>query len=296
MLTETLRAAARGLHMAGSFSLFGTCLVAALLLPKYAPPPLRRALKILAWASFFLLLLAGAAWFLLQTADMAGAQDFADLGAAIPIVATATRFGELLIARTIAAAAAIFLFHFGLTKPAALIAGLAVIAEAWLGHGGAMTGAVGNVLLIASIIHLASGSAWLGSLPALRLALKHLPIADAASTAQKFSPLGIACVLGIIASAFVQFYFLVGSPKALFNNVYGLTVSAKILLLAALIALAASNRTRLTPALAAGAEPARTQLLRSVAAEIALGIFVLLAAGQLLQLTPPTMAYMLQTQ
>jgi len=296
VLAESLRAAARGLHMAGSFALFGTCLAAAILLPPAVPARLRRALKILAWTSFWLLLLSGIAWFLLQTADMAGAEDFADVWSAIPIVATATRFGELLLGRFAAAAAAVALFQWGWPKPAALIAGLAVIAEAWLGHGGAMTGPIGHLLLIASIIHLASGGAWLGALPALRLTLKHLPIADAAGAAQRFSPIGIACVLGISLSAAAQFFFLVRSPAALFTNSYGLTICAKILLLAALIALAAVNRTRLTPPLASGAEPARRQLLRNVTTEIAAGFLIVLAAGLLLQLTPPTMAHMLNQQ
>jgi len=159
-----------------------------------------------------------------------------------------------------------------------------------------MIGRVGDLLLIASIVHLASGGAWLGSLPALRLALKHLPIAQAARAAQKFSPIGIACVLGITLSAAVQFICLVCRPASLFNNGYGLIVCAKILLLLALIALAVANRTRLTPALATGAEPARTQLVRNLATEIVLGLVILLAAGFLLQLTPPTMALMLDQQ
>jgi len=282
--------------MAGSFSLFGTCLGTALLLPAQVPPHLDRSLKHLAWISFCLLLLTGAVWFLLQTADMAGAQNFADVWSAIPIVATATRFGQLLIGRTVAAFAAIILFQGGFPKSAALIACLALIAEAWLGHGGAMTGELGDLLLITSIIHLASGGAWLGALPALRLALKHLPIPDAACAARIFSPLGILCVLGIIFSAAVQFFFLVRAPAALYDNVYGVIVFTKILLLLALVALAAINRTRLTPAIATGAEPARTQLMRNITTEIVLGFLVLLAAGLLLQLTPPTMAFMLNQQ
>lgn len=296
MLAETLRAAARGLHMAGSFGLFGTCLAAAILLPPAVPAPLRRALKSLAWGSFFLLLLAGVAWFLLQTADMAGAQDFADVWAAIPIVVTATRFGELLIGRIAAAAAAILVFQWGWPKPAALIAGIAVIAEAWLGHGGAMTGPVGIFLLISAIIHLASGGAWLGALPALRFALKHLALAEAARAAQIFSPLGMACVLGITVSAAAQFFCLIRAPAALFNNGYGLIVCGKTLLLLGLIGLAAVNRTRLTPSLANGAERARAQLLRSLSMEIFLGFLIVLAAGLLLQLTPPSMAHMLRPQ
>jgi putative copper export protein len=295
-LLPALRGLARGLHIAGSFSLFGTCLIAGFLLPAACKPSLRRPLKILAWASFALLIVAGLIWFILQTADMSGATDLADIWAALPIVATSTRFGNLLIGRTAAAFLAILLFQCRLSKPAALVAGLAVIAEAWLGHGGAMTGAVGNLLLASSVCHLASGGAWLGSLPALRLSLQRLPIDDAAHIAKKFSPLGIACVIGLTASALLQYVFLIGKPRALFDNGYGLVALFKIVLFATLVGLAAINRQRLAPALTAHGEHTRTRILRTVTAEITIGLAVLLAAGLLLQLTPPTMAIMLNQQ
>jgi len=287
------RGLARGLHIAGGFSLFGACLIDGFLLPVTARPALRRPFQILAWASFALLVLAGAVWFILQTADMSGAADIADLWAAMPIVAEQTRFGSLLIFRIAAFSAALLLFQFGRQKPAAIAAGIAVIAEAWLGHGGAMTGTAGDVLLAASICHLASGGAWLGSLPALALALRRAAIADAARLARTFSPLGIACVIGIIGSAAVQYVYLIGTPGALVASAYGLVALFKILLLSGLVALAALNRLRLAPALAAAGEPARPRILRSVIAEIILGLAILIAAGLLLQLTPPSMARML---
>lgn len=288
-----LRGLARGLHIAGCFTLFGTCLIDAWLLPTAARPALRRPFTILAWGSFALLILAGATWFILQAADMSGAADIDDLFSAMPIVATQTRFGSLFIGRIAVLSAAMFCFQFGRQKPAAIAAGLAVTAQAWLGHGGAMTGAAGNILLATAIIHLASGSAWLGSLPALALSLRRAAITDAARLAQSFSPLGIACVIGICGSALIQYVFLIGTPGALFASAYGLVAIFKILLLAGLVALAARNRRRLTPALLTTGEPARQALLRSVHGEIALGLAILLAAALLLQLTPPSMALML---
>ncbi len=291
-LAETLpilRGLARGIHMAASFSLFGTLGLSAVLLP----PGRIRGVAPLAWGSFLVLILAGAAWFILQAADMSGAQDWDDVWAALPIVAGSTRFGTLLIGRLAAAALAILLFQCGFKRWAALAAGAAVAAEAWLDHGGAMAGGVGNILLVSAIIHLVCGGTWLGALPALRLALGRLPLAEAAHLAARFSPIGIACVAGMMVSAVVQYIYLIGSPAALFQSAYGLTVAFKILLLAFLVALAAVNRTLFTPQLAAGQQLARARLLRSVSAEIALGLCALLAAGWLLQLTPPTMALML---
>jgi putative copper export protein len=282
-------ALARGIHMAANFSLFGTLGLSAVLLP----PGRIRGIALLAWASFLVLSLTGSAWFILQAADMSGARDWDDVWTALPIVAGSTRFGTLLIGRLAAAALAILLFQCGFKRWAALAAGAAVAAEAWLDHGGAMAGGVGNILLVSAIIHLVCGGTWLGALPALRLALGRLPLAEAAHLAARFSPIGIACVAGMMVSAVVQYIYLIGSPAALFQSAYGLTVAFKILLLAFLVALAAVNRTLFTPQLAAGQQLARARLLRSVSAEIALGLCALLAAGWLLQLTPPTMALML---
>ncbi len=293
---DGLRAIARGLHMAGSFSLFGTCVVAAILLPREIPPVLARSLKFLAWGSFLLLAASGALWFVLETADMAGAQDFSDVWSALPLVADQTRFGELLIGRSFLLLIAALSFEFGYKRIATALSGAAVVAEAWLGHGGAMTGATGNFLLLSSICHLASGSAWLGSLPALRAGIRTLPIAQAAQLTRNFSPIGMACVAGLILSAIVQYMFLIGGPGALLNNTYGLTASFKILCLITLVALASFNRTRLTPKLGLSQENARHILLRSIGAEIFVGFLVLLAAGFLIQQTPPAMALMLKQQ
>jgi putative copper resistance protein D len=275
------RGLARGLHIAASFSLFGTLFYAGLLLRQTIP-----GLKTLAWVSLALALLAGLAWFLLQTAYFASAQSWPDITAAIPIVIQDTRFGALLLGRIAALIAATVLFQFNLRRAATLIAFGAVIAESWLGHGGAMTGPTGTVLLITSIFHLTAAACWLGSLPALLLALKTAP--DAAALARQFSPLGLACVATLILTAAVQYVLLIASPAAFFSNAYGVTAFVKILLLAGLIALAARNRDRLTPHLPA----TRPQLLRAIQIEIAMGLLALLAAGLILQLEPPAMAAM----
>lgn len=275
------RGLARGLHIAASFSLSGTCFYAAVLLRRTIP-----GLKTLVWASLGLALLAGIAWFLLQTAYFASAQDWGDVTAAIPIVIQDTRFGALLLGRTAALIAATLLFQFNLRRAATLIAFGAVIAESWLGHGGAMTGAIGTVLLITSICHLTAAACWLGSLPALLLALKTAP--DPAAFARQFSAVGLACVAALILTAAIQYVLLIASPAAFFSNAYGRVALVKILLLAGLIVLAARNRFRLTPRLPAS----RGALLRAVQFEIALGILALLAAGLILQLEPPAMALM----
>jgi len=279
-----LRGLCRGLHLAGYFSAFGTMFLAATLFRGKRVQGLRR----LAWAGFVLALIAGAGWFLLQTAYFATAQSWADIVNAIPTVAEYTRFGALLLGRMAALLLAAALFHRGWPRLAALLGLGGVLAESWLGHGAAMGGGVGALLLAVSLAHVAAAAIWLGALPGLYLALRTLPEAALASLARGFSPVGMACVAALLVTAFVQYWVLIGAPGALVTTAYGAVALAKMLLLAALIALAVLNRTRFTPRLPAS----RGALLRGIGSEIALGLVVLMAAGLLLQFGPPAMAGM----
>ncbi len=279
-----LRGLCRGLHLAGYFSAFGTMFLAATLLRGKRVQGLRRV----AWSSFALALIAGAGWFLLQTAYFATAQSWADIVNAIPTVAEYTRFGALLLGRMVALLLAAALFHRGWPRLAALLGLGGVLAESWLGHGAAMGGGVGALLLAVSLAHVVAAAIWLGALPGLYLALKTLPEDAAASLARAFSPMGMVCVAALLVTAFVQYWVLIGAPGALVTTAYGAVALAKMLLLAALIALAVLNRTRFTPRLPAS----RGALLRGIGSEIALGLVVLMAAGLLLQFGPPAMAGM----
>jgi putative copper resistance protein D len=278
-----LRGLCRGLHLAGYFSTFGTTFLAATLLRRRNVPGLTR----LAWAGFALALIAGVGWFLLQTAYFASAQSWADIINAIPTVVEYTRFGALLLGRMAVLLLAALLFQRNLRLPAALLALGGVLAESWLGHGGAMEGGTGALLLAVSLMHVAAAAIWLGGLPGLYLALKTLPEA-AAPLALAFSPMGMICVAALLLTAFVQYWVLIGAPGALVTTAYGAVALAKMLLLASLIALAVLNRVRFTPALPSS----RAAFLRSIGAEIVLGLVVLIAAGLILQLEPPAMAGM----
>jgi putative copper resistance protein D len=265
--------------MAGFYGVFGTLYMSATLL-RGRNVPLGRLVA----GGLVLALLASAAWFLLQTQDFASATNWQDELAALPIVAVDTRFGMLTLGRCAALIAAAGLWGLAARRAASLMALGAVVAESWLGHGGSMTGAVGDGLLATSLVHLAAGAVWLGALPALYLALRRLPGADAAALARGFSPIGIACVSLILLTAGIQYVVLIWRPASLFTTAYGLTALAKILGLAALIGIAACNRaiTRRLPA-------RETRLGANIAFEIALSLAVLIAAGLITQFEPPTM-------
>lgn len=277
-----LRGACRGLHLAGYFTAFGAMFLPAALLRGENV----QGLKLLAWAAFLLASLAGAAWFLLQTVYFASAQSFADVTAAIPLVALDTRFGGLFLGRLAALLLAVLLFHGNQPRLAASLGFGGVVAEAWLGHGGAMAGWEGDILLGTSILHLAAAALWLGTLPALLIAVSKM--LDPKPLARRYAPLGTGCVVLLLLTALVQYILLIGRPAEFFTSGYGALALVKIFLLAMLIALAARNRLRLVPALPS----ARPALLRAIGMEMLLGLLALLAAGILLQLAPPAMAAM----
>lgn len=277
-----LRGLCRGLHLAGYFTSFGAIFLPAILWRRGTV----QGLKPLAWVGLGLALLAGVAWLLLQAAYFASAQDFADVTTAIPAVLQYTRFGNLLLGRMAVLLLAVLLFQANLPRLAALLAFGGVVAQAWLGHGGAMTGPVGDVLLTTAILHLAAAALWLGTLPALLVAVAKLP--DATALVRRYSPFGMGCVAALLLTALVQYQVLIGHPAALLNSGYGGLALAKTVMLALLIVVAARNKLRLAPSL----PTSHTALLRAISVEIALGLLVLVAAGTLLQLAPPAMANM----
>jgi copper resistance protein D len=279
-----LRAVFRGLQMAGSFGLFGTLLLDATLLRRHHV----RGLKRLAWVCLAVALGAGLVWFLLQAEELSEAQTFSDFVASLPIVAQDTRFGTVLLGRCAALVVAAICYQLGRVRLAALLAGGAIVAEAWLTHGGSMGGQSGMVLLSASMLHILAGACWLGTLPALCLAIRRLPEAHIAVVAKNYSPLGIACVVTLLVTGLIEYLVLIGRLGALVSTDYGLTALAKMIGFALLIALAAMNRNWLTPHLPG----TRRHLLRSISTEILLGLAVLIAAGLILQFTPPAMAGM----
>jgi copper resistance protein D len=142
---------------------------------------------------------------------------------------------------------------------------------------------------------------WLGGLLPLAILLnaskRHgetpaLTIAGEAT--RRFSGAGIVCVGVLIATGTVNSWLLVGSIPALVGTPYGRLLLIKLTLLFPLLALAAMNRLKLKPRLAAASLQNRSgmafelvaKLKRNVIAETSLGMVVLLIVGSM-GVTPP---------
>src|SRR5262249_30305063 len=131
-------------------------------------------------ASLAVAAISGAIWLVLLAGDIYAAP-LADVwrDGGIWTVATATRFGQIFLAR-LAAAALLAAWLPVLSRTSgrgpwrAGAVGLTIfvlIGPAWTGHAGAMPGIAGECALAADALHLLAAGAWLGGLPPLAMLL-----------------------------------------------------------------------------------------------------------------------------
>lgn len=135
----------------------------------------------------------------------------------------------------------------------------------------------------AVFLHGISMTAWAGALLPLALALRETDGATALTRFSRRVPFFlIALLVSGVALAIVQ----VETPDAMLTSAYGLVLSAKLALVAALLGLAAFNRYRLTAPASRGLEPAKLRLRRVIGVEIAV-VLAILGTAALWRFTPP---------
>ena len=183
---------------------------------------------------------------------------------------------------------------------AMLAIGLALLTSSLNSHGAALlSGAYLGVA--ADWLHFLGVAAWLGGLISLVFVL---PAAVRGSQATgdrvlaravaRFSNLALIAIVVIIVTGIFQAWLEVGSWDGFVQTGYGLSITAKVALLALILVLAAFNllvvRPGLARAAATGSATAASGLARrftwSVRGEVALGIGVLVAAAILTGLSP----------
>jgi copper resistance protein D len=308
-----LMIAARALHFAAGIGLVGIfafdCLVLGPALGGAGATfrgavALRRRFGRSAWLCLLLLLLSGALWLVAAAAEMSGKS----LGAAlmqgiVPIVLSRTRFGQdWLLRLACAGLLAVCLLAWGSRRRRAHTASawaafglgmLMLVSLAWAGHGAATSGRAGLLHLAADILHLLGAGLWLGMLPPLALVLAaarrcggETGVDLSGMAIRRFSTVAVGAVGLVLAGGVIDTWFLAGSLTALTGTSYGRLLLAKIALFVAMLAIAAVNRLRLTPRLAAGAGGADRRLAagrlqRNARIEAALGPAVLVIVGAL---------------
>lgn len=292
------RGLARGLHVAASLSVYGAALSHACI----APVALRRAsaevaahvvgcIRDVIRLGLGIAIAAGAIWLVLEAIYITGGDRLADGVAVLGPVLYETNFGHLLAIRLALLVLATAVFGRGCsggrTIASAGLAGAAVVLQAWLGHGAAMGDTEGHLLLASLALHLLAAGAWLGGLAPLLIIAGALPHAASHTAASRFSILGTACVLVLVATTLLQGWYLVGGISGLFDTAYGRVALAKLAFFVVLLGFASANRFRLVPALiTTNASAAQTQIRGSILVEALVGLLVIVLAGILLNLSP----------
>lgn len=288
---EFLGAMLRGVHLASLVSLFGTLLFAVVVL-RVAPPspfvPCVQASQMrLAGASAAVALVAAVAWFAERAAAMAGAGSLTETLTALPMVAWHTRFGRLILLRSILLVILWPLLRHRRAWPLAIfLAGLALGSQAATSHAGAIVDETGPKLVFVEALHLLAAGAWLGALMPLLLTLSGLPSSAAPPILRRFFPLGLVAVALVGGTSVIQASHLVGSVPALVGTPYGRTTLMKLGLFLLLLGFAALNRFVFTPT--RGDATRRSWLRWSIAGETVIAGVLMLAAGSLAHQTPGT--------
>lgn len=258
------------------------------------------ARRLLAAAALAVALLS-LAGLIAQTAMMAGSLDEALKPASLGFMIEGTALGKAYVARGAAALIALALL---LLVPSGRVlwaltalAGLVVVASfAWTGHGVSTEGPGRLVHLGADIVHAVAAALWLGALVAFALLLaRPRELAPVHRALKDFAGVGTLAVALLVVTGLVNSGFLIGldRPGALFTTLYGRLLLLKLALFAAMVAVAARNRYRLTPALGTALEtggdaaPSIGRLRGSVLLETALGAAILLVVAWMGTLPPP---------
>ncbi len=139
-------------------------------------------------------------------------------------------------------------------------------------------------LIFLTLLHEASTGFWIGGLPFLLLGLY---VAGDRPTqwylTQRFSRLALVSVVVLVLSGFGMSLAYVGSWRSLIGTSYGVMLMAKIMMLAAMLALGGINFLMLRKYSPGDVVP---RLRRLVEAEVGIGITIVLAAASLTSQPP----------
>lgn len=161
----------------------------------------------------------------------------------------------------------------------AAIAAIAMASHALTGHAGAGEGTTGHLQRLLDFVHLIGAALWFGALLTFLASVMGkgaaAPLIDRLGA---FARTGTAIVAVLAVTGAINGWLIVRHGFAL-DSAWSLLLLAKLGLFGVMLACAALNRWKLTPALAAGMPGARGRLLASLTVETlcAVGIFAVVA-------------------
>lgn len=223
---------------------------------------------------------------LVMAKAMTGAAEYAELTRHVfGMILTATAFGLAWTVRMAALAACLSAVAVLRRRPTARFAVLAALGATalatltWSGHGAMDDGARGVLHAASDIAHLLAAGAWVGALAAFVLLSSALQMSAPGAVAMLSRASNGFAGLGTVSVA--NYLFIVGpTVDGLITTAYGGLLLAKLALVALMLGLAAANRFRLSPRLAAAVrsadEAGAVRALRaSLVTEACIGVLIL---------------------
>ncbi|WP_188580715.1 copper homeostasis membrane protein CopD [Azorhizobium oxalatiphilum] len=171
-----------------------------------------------------------------------------------------------------------------------LLAALLLLSLAWTGHAAMEAGARHAVHVANHSLHLLSGAFWIGALPMVLLALRHLEHPtlrrEAVTALRRFSLIGHLAVALVVATGLINSVLIIAGRPIELGSLYVRLLAIKVSLVALMIAIAIVNRYVCVPRLRSSPERAVRLLRHGTIAEIGIGITVLTVAAALGILDP----------
>ena len=172
----------------------------------------------------------------------------------------------------------VFSFGTGASQAIAVASALLVAGSfAFTGHAGSVGPGYLSRLLVGA--HLLAVSFWIGALVPLFKIASSSEFSRIGAILRRFGSIAVFIVPGLIVAGLVLLWLLLGSLEAIFTSEYGRLVLLKLSFVAGLLTLAAINKLRLTPGVAAGNRAAAARLRWSIAGEMILATAILLVTA-----------------
>lgn len=192
-------------------------------------------------------------------------------------VLAATPLGAVMEWRLSALAAVVFTMIVPIRAlrngVAALAGAVALVTTVWTGHSGASEGALGTMHRLADAVHLLAAATWIGALAGFVFGAFSESSAAKTRALADFARTGSVVVALLVLTGVVNALAITGWPVPILSE-WSALLGLKLGLFAAMLALAAVNRWRITPALERGDTRAMPHLRRSLVIELVLGLGV----------------------
>lgn len=284
----------RALHDGAAMLLFGTSLVAGLMLPPGMRAVAFRRVHRIAWFAIPIVVATTLLRVPLASVGMSDGWRDGLRPATIRDVMVDTDFGRSWSIHLAAVACLAPFWSAGPRRARTgilLASGLVLATLSLSGHAAAPAGAEGWASEIALALHLLAAGAWVGGLVEVLALVPLLGVAearrDAALALKRFSFAGHGFVTGAIMAGIGTVLLVVGLPAYGSPPLYVVVLCAKIAMVGGMTALALINRYRLVPRLREHPTSVCRNLLRNTRTALLLGSGVLAVAGLLGLLDPP---------